>query len=638
LLEKGRGSVRFLVYLMLKMSVKTLLALACTVLLRATSAAAQSADNILLVINDASPDSVRVGEYYAQKRAIPKDHLVRVGTKTTESIERADYERTIEAPIAAAIVQRKLHDRILYIVLTKGMPLMIRGTQGKQGVTASVDSELTLLYRRMVGQPFSLLGTLANPYYLGDGLLATAKPFTHFTADIYLVTRLDGFTVDDVIGLIDRAASPSRDGKIVLDERGTLFDPGGDKWLVEAAERLRRTAADRVLLEDTKAVASYGGPVLGYYSWGSNDPANHLRQFGLKFVPGALAAMFVSTDGRTFVEPAAAWIPGEPNGRSVGSGTQSLAGDLIRDGVTGVAAHVTEPYLDATIRPQILFPVYLQGFNLAESFYMAMPYLSWQSIVVGDPLCAPFARTPLSTTQLHQGLDPDTELPALFSERQLALMARSGLKADALKLLLKAQTRSAQGESAAAVEPLLVRAADLEPRLTAAQMQLAIFYESIGQYEKAIDRYRRGLTAEPNNPLFLNNLAYVLAVHANQPADALPLAERAFKLSLNIPESAAAMSIAAPTGLFFGAKSAAIADTLGWIRHLLGDNRGALAPLEAAVKAAPLNAELLTHLAIVHEALGDPAKARAAIDTAAKSDPKIEQRDDVKALRRKLAQ
>ena len=36
--------------------------------------------------------------------------------------------------------------------------------------------------------------------------------------------------------------------------------------------------------------------------------------------------------------------------------------------------------------PDYLFPAYLSGRNLAESYYVAIPALSWQNIVVGDPL------------------------------------------------------------------------------------------------------------------------------------------------------------------------------------------------------------------------------------------------------------
>jgi uncharacterized protein (TIGR03790 family) len=588
---------------------------ACYALLFATGQVfAQSVDSVLLVVNDASQDSIRVGDYYAQKRSLAKDHVVHVKTWTSESIERPEYERTIEGSIAAALSQRKLQDRILYIVLTKGIPLRVAGTQGTDGLVASVDSELTQLYRKMLGIGIPLVGRLPNPYFLGESLLASAKPFVRGNSDLYLVTRLDGFTVEDVVKLIDRAAAPSREGKIVLDQKATLMDAGGDKWLSEAAERLRLVNGnDRVVLEDTKATVTAAGPVLGYYSWGSNDPSNRLRQFGLQFVNGAIGAMFVSTDGRTFTEPPATWKPGETGVRAGNSGTQSLVGDLIRDGITGVAGHVAEPYLDATIRPQILFPAYLQGFNLAESFYLAMPYLSWQTVVVGDPLCAPFARGAATSTQLQTDIDPDTEQPALFSQRKLAVASKGGLKIDALKLVMKAEARAAQGD-AAAVEPLFVRATDLEPRLAAIQLQLASIYEASGQFDKAIDRYRRGLSVEPKNPLFLNNLAYGLAVHKNAAAEALPLAEQAYEL----------------------AKTPAVADTLGWVRHLLGDDRGAAPLLERAVAAAPVNADVLLHAAIVHEALGDKPKAASEMDAAVKLNPAIASREDAKALRSRI--
>src|SRR4030095_4752746 len=87
-------------------------------------------------------------------------------------------------------------------------------------------------------------------------------------------------------------------------------------------------------------------------------------------------------------------------------------------GLGGGAASGAEPYLNATIRPQVLFPAYLSGFNLAESFYLAMPYVSWQTVVIGDPLCAPFRKTAVATDEIDGGIDPATELPKLFSARR----------------------------------------------------------------------------------------------------------------------------------------------------------------------------------------------------------------------------
>jgi hypothetical protein len=101
---------------------------------------------------------------------------------------------------------------------------------------------------------------------------------------------------------------------------------------------------------------------------------------------------------------------------------ESLMGDLIRAGVTGVSGSVDEPYLDAAIRPDILFPAYASGRNLAESFYAAMPYLSWQTLVVGDPLCAPFPHAALAAGQVDSPLDTATEEPTLFARWRLGTL------------------------------------------------------------------------------------------------------------------------------------------------------------------------------------------------------------------------
>ena len=51
------------------------------------------------------------------------------------------------------------------------------------------------------------------------------------------------------------------------------------------------------------------------------------------------------------------------------------------------------------------------GFSLAEAFYLAVPTLSWQTVVVGDPLCAPFGRKVLAREQLEDVTDAVTALP-----------------------------------------------------------------------------------------------------------------------------------------------------------------------------------------------------------------------------------
>ena len=599
---------------------RTSLLAACLLLFLPSAGFAQTGANVLVVVNEASPDSARIAEHYARVRGVPADQVVRIKLDVADEIERPVFEAQIQSPIAAWLREHSAQDRILYIVLTKGVPLRIKGTLGRSGTIASVDSELTLLYRRMLGQAPAVSGLLDNPYFLGVVPVAQAKPFSHQVSDLYLVTRLDGFTVDDVVALIDRGAAPVREGRILLDQRSGLSDPVGNRWLKAAADRLTAMGLGaRLVNEATEQVLSDEKNVLGYYSWGSNDPAIARRRFGFSFVPGAIAGMFVSSDGRTFTEPPASWTIGkwEDKATHFAGSPQSLAGDLIREGVTGVAGHVAEPYLDGTIRPDILFPAYVSGFNLAESFYLAMRYVSWQTVVVGDPLCAPFPRKVLQPSDIDKGLDPDTGLPALLSAQRLRMLVARGVKPEAAKATLRAEVLAVKGDKAGS-QKALEEATTLDPKLVSAHLTLALRHEEAKAYDEAIERYRKVLAIDPNNVLALNNLAYGLAVHRGQAAGALEYAERAQRLT--------------------GGKSVEIADTLAWIQHLLGRDAEAVALLETIVKTAPAGSEYRLHLAEVYAALGKLTEAASELQEALRLSPDLEKRDDVVALRAKLKQ
>src|SRR5204863_9927234 len=91
--------------------------------------------------------------------------LARISTDPQEEIDRDTFRREIEQPIAAHLLRNRLPDQILAIVLTKGVPLKIRGSAGPKGSQASVDSELTLLYRALVRGPVSPEGRVPNPLF-----------------------------------------------------------------------------------------------------------------------------------------------------------------------------------------------------------------------------------------------------------------------------------------------------------------------------------------------------------------------------------------------------------------------------------------------------------------------------------------
>jgi uncharacterized protein (TIGR03790 family) len=130
--------------------------------------------------------------------------------------------------------------------------------------------------------------------------------------------------------------------------------------------------------------------VIGYASWGSNDRNRHQRFLGFHWLPGAIMTEYVSTNARTFARPPENWNIGTWDNQKtwfVGS-PQSMTADYILEGATGANGNVDEPYLIMNPRPDFLLPAYYHGRNLAESYYLAMRALSWQEIVIGDPLCS----------------------------------------------------------------------------------------------------------------------------------------------------------------------------------------------------------------------------------------------------------
>jgi uncharacterized protein (TIGR03790 family) len=350
------------------------------VLLAAAVAFGQTPDNVLLVVNRRSEISRRISDYYLRKRHIPPANVCALDAPEEENIARGVFDKDIAAPVAACLKSRRLEEKILYIVTTMGVPLRIRGSGGRDGEQASVDSELTLLYGDMRGKPHPTRGALPNPFFGRRG-----EPFRHPQFPIYLACRLAAYDFEEVKGMIDRSLAAANRGKVVIDLKSEEDVPGND-WLRNAAILLPR---DRVVYDESSKVLTDQRDVIGYAGWGSNDPNVKRRTFGLQWLPGGIATQYVSTDGRTFRRPPDGWniSTWKDRDRFFAGSPQSLTADFLREGATGASGHVDEPYLGFTPRPDYLFPAYLSGRTLAESYWGATPVLSWQNIVVGDPLC-----------------------------------------------------------------------------------------------------------------------------------------------------------------------------------------------------------------------------------------------------------
>jgi uncharacterized protein (TIGR03790 family) len=352
------------------------------VLALAAAAFAQSPASVLVVVNRNSPVSRRIADYYAFRRSIPRGNVCKIDAPDRETISRAVYDRTVAAPIAACLKSRRLVETVLYIATTLGVPLRIENTsgQGADRDEAAVDSELAALYADLHGARHGLNGPMRNPFFG-----RVDQRFRHPEVPIYLVCRLAAYDFDGVKGMIDRSLEAMNRGRVVLDMKSNT-DAEGDNWLRQAAARLPE---GRVVLDDSTRVIEGERDVIGYAGWGSNDPNRKQRFLRFQWLPGAIATEYVSSDGRTLARPPDDWNTTtckDPAHFFAGS-PQSLSADYLLEGAAGVSGHVAEPYLAFTPRPNILFPAYLGGRTLAESFYLAIPAVSWQNIVLGDPLC-----------------------------------------------------------------------------------------------------------------------------------------------------------------------------------------------------------------------------------------------------------
>ncbi len=339
--------------------------------------------NVTLVVNDKSEISRRLASFYIAWHSLQPSQVCRLSVSEDESVSRDGYEKSIAGPLGDCLKRSGRVEKTYYIVLTQGLPLRVLGPGGKdirKVEGASLDSELAFLYLVLHGKKPPLAGPLDNPFYR-----RREQAFSHPAFPIYLVTRLAGYTFEDARRAVERCRGARNTGKVVLDLKADNDEEGND-WLRNAAIVLPE---NRSILETTVAVVNWAKNVIGYGGWGSNDRQRQSRKSGLEWLPGSIAAEFVSTNARTFRMPPFKWTLGQwsdPSSYFAGS-PQSLILDYVWEGVSGVSGYVDEPYLIYTVRPDQLFPAYLSGRNLAESYYLALPVLSWQSLIVGDPLC-----------------------------------------------------------------------------------------------------------------------------------------------------------------------------------------------------------------------------------------------------------
>lgn len=353
--------------------------------------------DVAVVINGRSAVSRDIGRYYQQARGIPESNILNISCPDQETINGDDYERWVAEPLRQLLAKPEIAGRIDYIVVTKGIPLRVYYPARKD--TYSLTSVLACL-----DNP-SYADTFANPYgptaWVTWGALAPEVAWSHSLTfkgkHFYCVTRLDAFNLEQVKALIDRSKRPAGDGSFILDRNaltngayGAANDRLGD--LSGSAYRLLLNSGHEVVFDGgTGFIANQNG-LMGYFSWASNDSAYTYKDYvSNQFLPGSIGDSYYSYSGRTFTDP------GTPD-------RGSLIADLIPQGLCGAGGYVSEPMVTTATYPTILFDRYTKGYNAAESFLAASPQLFWKTVVVADPLMAPYATPPSVSVDIGDGV------------------------------------------------------------------------------------------------------------------------------------------------------------------------------------------------------------------------------------------
>lgn len=407
-------------------------------------AADDLAARTVIVVNARQAESVRLGEFYAEQRGIPRANLVALPMPVEESITWREFVDQVWQPLQDELHRRGWLEgtlserldalgrrrtaltghRLAYLVLCRGTPLRINedpvlAMPEEAGRVPSqfnrnqgaVDSELSLLAQA----PRPVVGFVGNPLF-------QAKVASDLSAELVVkVARLDGPSDADVRAMIRSALEGERQGllgRAYVDLGGPHLS--GDRWLEAARTKLVGLGffCDVHASPGEFGVADrFDAPVLyfGWYSGNANGP--FLRE-GFRFPPGAIALHIHSYSAAT-----------------LRTRTNHWCGPFVARGVAATFGNVFEPYLEFTTRPDLLLNRLVEGATLGDAAYFATPVLSWQTIVLGDPLYRPFA------VSLEKQIERLTALPPTLAgyaaARKAAVLEKLDLRDEARAVLAR---------------------------------------------------------------------------------------------------------------------------------------------------------------------------------------------------------
>lgn len=305
-----------------------------------------------LIVNSADPLSVRIGEYYAAKRRILFSNVIRVELPPGRTALTRDEFRSIKAGI-----DEQVGPQVQAFAITWASPYRV----DCMSITAALAFGFDEAFCAMGCRP-----TRRSPYFNSR----VRQPYSRL--GVRPTMALAAQTFDQAKSLIDRGVAS--DGS----------NPQGAAYLVNGGDRPRasrdRSYAQvqklfgrRVRTKVVDGALADAHDVLFYFV----GSAQVSRLDSLRFLPGAVADHLTSAGGQLI------------------DSAQMSALRWLEAGATGSYGTVVEPCSmpQKFPHPPALLAFYLAGETLIEAYWksVAMP---GQGIFIGEPLAAPFRRSP----------------------------------------------------------------------------------------------------------------------------------------------------------------------------------------------------------------------------------------------------
>ena len=404
-------------------------------------------ENLFLVVNPTSGDSIAVANAFIASRGLPPINVFMLpwaGDKEATTIGR--FRDEIITPILRGIDARRLSTQIDMIVYSSDFPWRIDYREAlspelaqkdtfpsgsltgmtmlfaavQSGVPAWLDPESNHYYRPLGGDgmPVSTEGFRGWYGWGNDGRMLEAGGNRYLLSAMLGVTSGRGNTVREVAAGLERAAAAD----------GTR--PAGTIYLMTNQD-IRTTTRSAAFPATVKALEKLGVKAeiaSGDLPKGRRDvaglmtgtPSFDWAASGSTILPGAICENLTSF-GAIFTPSAG----------------QTPLSEFLRAGAAGSSGTVIEPYSIQAKFPHPGIQVhYCRGASLIEAFYQSVnsPY---QLLVVGDPLCQPWALIPRVTATLADGgpLEPGTELAGTVEIVPAAAVPDGG-SADRFELFL----------------------------------------------------------------------------------------------------------------------------------------------------------------------------------------------------------